>query len=133
MTKVSNNDIARAIYGTIKEKAHEEGVLPKIVQFLSRKRLLTRKSGILSALSKIINQEEGRVVAKVSSKDALDAKTKEEITKAISERYGAKEVELALHIDETLIGGFKIQVEDEVVDLSIKNKISKLQAHLIHA
>ena len=33
-------------------------------------------------------------------------------------------------IDETLIGGMKISYEDQVIDLSLKNKLESLKAQL---
>ena len=34
-------------------------------------------------------------------------------------------------IDKNLIGGFKVEVNNEVIDVTLRNKISKLQEHLI--
>jgi F0F1-type ATP synthase delta subunit len=68
MTTISNNDIARAIYLVAKDKGKEPGVLKEIVSFLSRKRLLTKSPEILARLEKIVNEENGVVVVKVSSK-----------------------------------------------------------------
>ena len=33
-------------------------------------------------------------------------------------------------IDEKLLGGFRIEVNDEVIDLTLKNKIFKLEEYL---
>ena len=33
-------------------------------------------------------------------------------------------------LDEKLLGGFKIEVNDEIIDLTIKNKLEKLQEYL---
>ncbi|MFA6300988.1 MAG: F0F1 ATP synthase subunit delta [Candidatus Paceibacterota bacterium] len=133
MSTTSNNNIARAIYLEIKGKdSREQSVIfPKIIQFLVRKRLLTKASDILSRLGKIANDEEGRMVARVSSEKILDEKTMHELKQSLAKRYGAKEVDLILKTDEKLIGGFKIETKDEVIDLTTKNKIKKLQEYLI--
>ena len=67
MAILSNNNIARAIYLFLKDKSHSEqlDMSQKIVKFLSRRRLLSKASLILSQLGKIINQEEGRIIVKV--------------------------------------------------------------------
>lgn len=132
MSTVTNNDIARAIYLVLKDKSQGEQSLffQKVVKFLFRKRLLPKMKNILFHLDKIINEEEGRVVARVSSKDILNEKTKKELEHSIAKRYGAKEVTIISNLDEKLIGGFKIEVNDEVVDLSLKNKVEKLQEYL---
>ncbi len=132
MTALSNNDIAEAIYLVSKDKSHVDQVnlSEKVRAFLFRKRLLSKAPEILSRLSKIINQEEGRIVAKVSSPEKLDPKTKTNLEQALKKRYLAKEVALSETIDVSLLGGIKVQVNDELIDLSIKNKIGKLQEHL---
>ena len=132
MTTISNNDIACAIYSASKDKSPSEQSLffPKVIQFLSRRRLLSKTKGILLCLNKIINEEEGRVVAKVSSRENLDGEIKKELERSLAKRYSGKTVTLVPNLDEKLLGGFRIEVNDEVIDLTVKNKIGKLQEYL---
>lgn len=60
----------------------------------------------------------------------LDEFEIERIEKSISERINAK-VELENIIDEKIIGGVKVLVEDKIFDGSIKTKIEKLKESLI--
>lgn len=131
----SNTDIAQAVYSLSRDKtSHEQKDLSlKVVKFLSRRRLLSKSSQILSELSKIINKEEGRVIAKVSSVEPADHKTQLHIRHALEKHYKAKQVVLEEAIDKSLLGGIKIEVESEMIDLSIKNRIGKLQEHLTHS
>ncbi len=133
MAAISNNDIARAIHLTIggKSGGEQSVAVGQIIKFLSKRRLLSKTPDILSRLSKIINQEEGRIVAKVSSPEKLDSKMRTHLEQALKKRYSAKEVILAETLNKELLGGIKIEVNDEVIDLSIKNRIGKLQAYLI--
>ena len=135
MASISNNNIAEAIYLELKDKNENEqsSVFPKIVKFLVKKRLLNKAPDILNRLGKIINKEKGVVVAKVSSRDSLDEKTKQELKNSLAKRYSAKEIDLILNTDEKLLGGFKIEVRDEVIDLTIKNKVGKLQEYLLES
>ena len=132
MATLSNTDIARAIYLLSKDKTpHEQKELSnKVIKFLFRRRLLSKTSEILSQLSKIINHEEGRIVARVSSAEAVDHKTQLHIRHALEKHYRVKEVVLEEAIDESLLGGIKVEVNNEVIDFSIKNRIGKLQEHL---
>jgi len=132
MATMSNNDIAHAIYLSSKDKTSAEQALifPKITQFLFRRRLMSQAPDILSRLDKIINESKGVVVVKISSKDKLHENTKREISHILKQKYSAKEIHLIESLDEKLLGGFKIEVNDEVIDLTIKNKISKLQEYL---
>jgi len=76
MSTISNNDIASAIYLASEGKSNEEQSLisPKVIQMLVRKRLLQRAPDILERLNKIINDTEGKVVVKLSSKEKLNKK-----------------------------------------------------------
>lgn len=133
MAIISNTDIARAIYMTTKDKtgSHLVDSLKEVVKFLARKRLLSRTNNILSTLGKIVNQEAGIVKAKVSSARKLHHETKTNLTHKLEKHYQAKEVIFEEIIDEKLLGGMRVEVEDEVIDLTLKNKINQLQAHLI--
>ena len=130
MTTISNNDIARAIYLASKNHARLEQFFPQVVQFLARKRLLSKVPDILLRLDKIINDEEKRIVARVSSATKINEIMNKELAQILTKRYSAKEVNLIENLDEKLLGGFKIEVNDEVIDLTVKNKIWKLQEYL---
>lgn len=129
MAAISNNNIAHAIY--LASKGNDKNDLPsRVVKFLSKRRLLSRAPDILMRLNKIINEDEGRVVAKVTSAKKIDEVTNKKISEALAIRYKAKEVRLMEVYDEKLLGGFRVEVDDEVIDLTIKNKIGKLQEYL---
>ena len=132
MSALSNNDIARAIHLLTKGKGHAEqaDILKKVTKFLFRKRLLSKAPQILAQLGRIINKEEGKVEAKVSSVEKLSRETKSHLEHALKKRYSAKEIVFNESLDSRLIGGVKIEVDDEVIDLSIKNRIGKLQEYL---
>ncbi len=133
MSTISNKDIAEAIFQASKDKSHSELVAfyPKVVNFLSRRHLLTKAPEILAFLQNVINKKEKRVMAKVSSASKIDHKTHLHLQHFLKNRYKAEEVVLAESLDTSLIGGFKIEVDDEVIDLSTKNKIGQLQEYLI--
>jgi F-type H+-transporting ATPase subunit delta len=132
MAVTSNNDIARAIYLMFKDKSSSEqkNISEKVVKFLFKKRLLSKAPEILLRLKKIINGEEGRIEVKVSSPEALNHQTKIHLEQVLKKRYLVKEVVFVENIDKKLLGGIKIEVNDEVVDLSVKNKIEKLKEYL---
>ncbi len=132
MAKVSNNDIARAIYFLSKDKNESElhSLFKNVTKFLYRKRLLPKSKEILKSLAKIMNKDEGRVVAKVSSSRVLKEEAKKDLKKILGEHYKAKEVILEEVLNKELFGGVKIEVGDEKIDNTVSYKIKKLQEHL---
>ena len=60
----------------------------------------------------------------------VDDTVKKEITDLISDVFKTK-VELKEEIDTEIIGGFILQIDDNYIDASIKNKLRKIKKELI--
>lgn len=132
MTTLTNKDIAGAIYLSTKNKNGKElsETLQNVTKFLARWRLLSKSEEILGLLNKIINKEGEIINVKVSSVDKLNHKTKEDLIHFSKKRYGAKDVILEERLDSRLLGGLRMEINDEVMDLTVKNKIKQLQEYL---
>ena len=132
MTATSNNDIARAIFLSAKDKRGNElaKVLHNATVFLHRKKLLPKAGFIISALKKIVDKEENRMTVKVASARKLNRENKNNLAEMIKKRYSANEVNIIENLDENLLGGMRIEANDEVIDMTIKNKINLLQKYL---
>jgi F-type H+-transporting ATPase subunit delta len=132
MAIISNHNVAQAIYLSLKDKPESEqpAFFKNVVRFLARRRLLSKAPDILERLNKIINDDQGKISVKVSSVEKINESAKKEITHNLAKHYGGKTVILEENLNNKLIGGYKIEVNDEVIDFSIKNRIEKLQAYL---
>lgn len=133
MTKVSSKNIAETIYELTKGKTglELERVLSQVKNYLVEKRLLNRAPDILKKLTAIINKAEGIVEAKITSSKKLDAHKLQAIEGLLSDRYKAKKVLAFEKEDKGMLGGVKIEVGDEVIDMTYRNKIAQLQNFLI--
>lgn len=133
MSSISNNQIAQAIYLSTKGKRGRElgETLENTTRFLIRRRLTSRAPDILSRLNQIINEKEGTVVAKATSAKKLGGIIKKDLIHLLKKHYLAKEVLLEEQIDERVLGGVRIEVGDEVIDLTLKNKIGQLKDYLM--
>ena len=132
MATISNNEIAQSIYSFLKDKKGA-GPYQEVVDFLNRRRLISKSTDILARLEKIINKEEGLVQANLLSTLKINEADKKDIAKFLKQKYGAKAVVFKESLDPKLLGGFRLEVNDEIIDLSIKNKIGKLQEYLTNA
>ena len=132
MAKISNQDIAKSIYQTLKDKSGSAYslALKNIVDFLARRRLFSQVADILNRLQRIVDRERGAIRVKVSSAKSLGIHLKHGLIKKLEHRYQAKEVIFDEQIDGGLIGGLKLEINDEVIDLTMKNRIKKLAEHL---
>lgn len=129
----STKTIACAIYESTKGKtgAALSEALSNAVEFMSKNKLLSRSKEIIAQLEKIVDIDEGILRAHVTTASPLTKKSQEELESNLKKRYKAKVVELDITEDKKLIHGVKIQVEDEIMDLSTSHRLHQLQAHLI--
>ncbi len=129
----SPKTIAQAIYSSNKDKdgAELKHVLDNTLIFLKKNKLLSKYKEILKHLQNIIDHEEKIVRAQVTTTSKLSHKIKEELEEILKKRYKATEVEIKNIEDESLIGGIKLEIKDEIIDLSFANKLYQLQKYLI--
>lgn len=135
MATISKNNIARAIYTASlnKTEAEQDIFLKNVVNFLFRHKLISQSKDILIALRKMVHKEQGFIEARIWSKNKITEKNKTELIQILKKRYGGKNFILEEKLDDKLLGGFKIEVNNELIDLTLKNKINKLQEHLIRS
>ena len=88
-----------------------------------------KKDGSLNLLSEIIRKLESRandynLSAKVLSSSTLSKNQTEKILKVLNANFGIKNAEF--EVDNSLLGGIKVSIGDNVIDLSLQNKLSYL-------
>ena len=129
----STKTFAEAIYESSKGKSGPalSEVFANVVDFMNKNQLLSKSKEIITELERIIDRDEGVLRAHITSASPLSKKSQEELESNLKKRYKAKEVELDITEDKKLIHGVKIQVEDEIIDLSTSHRLNQLQAHLI--
>lgn len=66
------------------------------------------------------------VIAKITSAVPMDKSEEDELRKRLEEKY-KKTVVLEIQVDETMLGGMIINIEDEVIDGTIRNKLKSLE------
>ena len=73
--------------------------------------------------------DEQSVLATLTSAKPIDGKVQKQILTRLEQRFGQK-IELTTEIDESLIGGARIQVGDEVIDGSLSGQLNRLRQAL---
>ena len=90
-------------------------------------------SEIQDQLSKLVNKKKGIVVAEVHSAHELDpeivGKIVETLRRSISTN-DVKDIKIEQKIDQSLIGGLKVKINDLVYDGSIKGRLENLKRRL---
>ncbi|MEJ5963744.1 ATP synthase F1 subunit delta [Pedobacter immunditicola] len=89
-----------------------------------------RSAIVYSAAKQVVTQYndlKGIVTADVTSATALTAESRAEIIAIVKKEIGANEVILKEKVDDDLIGGFILKVEDKQFDASIAGGLNKLK------
>ena len=98
----------------------------KLRETENRLRLLEK---VLENFKNLVALEKNQKNVTVASSFSLDQDQIERIKAALQKRTGS-EINVSAEIDKSLIGGIKISYEDQVIDLSLKNKLEALKAQL---
>lgn len=106
-----------------------EDTILNFLKLLIDKSRFNNVFGILKEFNSLANEyrniDEGIIYSAVS----LSEEEMNTIENRVSKRI-QRNVELTLHIDPSLIGGFKVVINDVVFDNSIKNKLESLKNNL---
>ncbi len=133
MSKLSTKQVAEAIYASAKNKTGAElsSALQNAVEFLAKKNLLGKAPEIIRHVKRISDAEHGILRAKVLSKTPLTKTETAKVESLLEKRHKGKGAVLEWKEDKGLLGGIRIETEDEVLDLSLKNKVNQLQNYLL--
>jgi F-type H+-transporting ATPase subunit delta len=69
-------------------------------------------------------------IAQVSSAIPLTPDQELDLISRLRNRTGAKEIKLVTNVDKSLLGGLKVQIGSNVIDLSLKGQLRELAAQL---
>lgn len=106
---------------------------PLVVRFLfllAEKKRLPLLADIVTAFGQSYDQARGILRVRVTSARPLDAAQVDRIVARLRAQHG-KEIRPELDVDPALLGGFVIQVGDQVRDLSVETQLQRLQRQLV--
>lgn len=125
-------DIAIALYEALAEapKEQHQAIMQRSFEMLRIEGLLSRQQTFIEILEKINDTAHNRLRAKIISRHELSSTELKALTDTLKLRYN-KEITVENHVDSGFLGGFRIEVGDSILDLSLQAKISKLQNYLL--
>ena len=86
--------------------------------------------GIFRNLEELYRQEEGIKTAVFTSAQTVDPSILAQIKQILEKEYQAK-VEMSEKVDEDLIGGFILRIDDKQYDASISTQLNKIKEKLL--
>jgi len=85
--------------------------------------------GILKEFQRRVRLEAARHHAIVESAVALDAATTKELIASLRAKYG-KDLSTEFKVSPELLGGLRIKIGSDVIDSSVRDRLSRLEAEL---
>ena len=121
------------VFGLVSAVAGTE-LSPKLRNFLN----VIIDNGRLAVLSEIasqfralVNDRGGIADAHVVSAFPLDAAQQSDLAKVLEKRFG-RQLTTTVSVDESLIGGVRVTVGDEVLDTSVAARLEQMRVALTH-
>lgn len=84
---------------------------------------------LLIRAERIVAQERGRVVARVTAALPLSFAQSVRLREALSRKYG-RDVSINTVIDPAVVGGIRVQIGDDVIDASVSSRLADLRQRL---
>lgn len=129
--QISREEKIKLIENTFAKRCSKDiiGLMVMVVEKGHAKKI----SDIFKYFVKLVKKEKKIGVASVTSAIILDESKRKAIEKRLVETTKYETMEIDYKVDESLIGGLVIRIEDRVVDSSIKTKLESLSKTLANA
>ncbi|MCI5077643.1 F0F1 ATP synthase subunit delta [Oricola sp.] len=124
----STDEQVKAI-GTIIERAGLQGVFGNFLKVVASNRRLFALPGMIEAFRVIAAEHKGIVSAQVASAFALTAEQEQDLKAALKDVAG-KDVEIAVTVDPSLLGGLIVKMGSRQIDTSLRTKLSSMKLAL---
>jgi len=103
--------------------------LGNLIRLLAENGRLAALPDISSAFDALKAETENRVEVTLTAASPVDDATQERIIAALKQRFG-RDVSLSFELDESLIGGARLQADDLVIDGTVRAGLDKLATAL---
>jgi len=124
MLKTSRRTVAKVIADQLLNGASSEKLMQQLAGYLV-KHGLTKQSDLYLRDIESLLATRGHSIVDVTTARELSDSLRKQITKAFA---GQQSVVLREHIDESVIGGIRIQTSDKLFDATVSEKLRQLRA-----
>jgi F-type H+-transporting ATPase subunit delta len=139
---IGSDPLRRVLFAPVHPRAERKAVLRDVCERLGSSREVRAFAALLvdenrtsllpsirDALRELVEREEGKVVAQVTTARKLDKAESRALAGALSRRVGAK-VTLSLEVDESILGGVVARIGNLLLDGSVRTQLASLAGSL---
>jgi len=123
-------DIQNKVLDLLSEKLSFTKNLKNFFFLLIEKRRIFFVKKIMDSFLKLCSKNRGEVKASLISSKELSPNELENISKELSSSMGST-IKFDYKVDQSLIGGLKLQLGSFMIDTSIKNKLKKYEQRML--
>ncbi len=105
--------------------------LTNLMLLLVKEHQIKHVGEILNKFIRKYNKEHHIKEGIIWTVNKLDQALEKEIEAKFSKKYPSQKIEFTTKIDKDLIGGFKVEIDQDVYDLSIKNELTNIKKELL--
>lgn len=80
----------------------------------------------------LYNIDQGIKAASITTAVTLESEEEEVVKNFIKKNFNARKINLSVHIDKDIIGGFIIQVNDQLLDASVRRQLEIIRRKFLH-
>lgn len=121
-----SSDAKREALEAILAKAQPSELVSNTLRLVAKNGRLFALPAIISAFKALAAESRNELTADVASATALTAAQEKELAEVLKGRLG-KDVILNTRVDESLIGGLVVKVGSQMIDTSLKTKLSAMK------
>jgi F-type H+-transporting ATPase subunit delta len=107
-------------------------LLDHFMKLLAAKHKLGQLDQIADAYDDLLEEQLGKIEVDVTVAQKLSPDQLEDVRKKVSSALG-KDAVVHQYVDESIIGGLILRVQDKLIDASVKTQIAKLREQLLSA
>lgn len=126
MLSFTPQQIAQALLESIKESKDSSKTMDDFTKWLKESGLWSRRAQIISAFDSLEKQDQGIRQVRIISSRELDQDQKNTILSTLKKNLESDSIETAWDVDESLLGGIRLEFDGKVLDASLSNQVNKL-------
>ena len=119
-------DVKSAALDSIIEKIKPHVLVANTLKLIARNGRLFALTAIIAEYKRLAAEARNEVSAEVVSAAPLTKGQQAELAAVLKDKIG-KDVSLIAHVDESLIGGLVVKVGSQMIDTSLKTKLSAMK------
>ncbi|KKS45177.1 hypothetical protein A3I25_02385 [Candidatus Nomurabacteria bacterium RIFCSPLOWO2_02_FULL_42_17] len=133
MIKPRLREISLALYEATVGKNHSDIdlITRRFIKTLFRWRILPNSSSLIKSFQEVCDDMEKKISVKITSARKLKPDQLKIILSAARKKFKVDEVVAEEVVDQNLMGGWKLEARDTIIDASLYGRLKKIHSSLI--